>query len=100
MRNASVLIAAVVLAGVAVPLTGPARAQEFWPVIPPEQGIFPVVRPAPVPWRCSDGPVWNFYHGAYYREVPAVYRGFAYRQHYRYTAWQLVPRTYTCSAAP
>jgi hypothetical protein len=97
MRNASVLITAVVLAGLAAPLTEPAQAYEFWPVVPPEQGIYPVVRPAAVPWRCSDEPVYNFYHGAYYREVPAVNRGFAYRQHYRYTAWRVVPRTYACA---
>jgi hypothetical protein len=95
MRNALALTIAVILVALAV--TKPANAYEGWPVVPPEQGIYPVVRPAPVPWRCSEEPVTNFYHGAYYREVPAVYHGYAYRQHYRYTAWRVVPRTYACA---
>jgi hypothetical protein len=97
MRNALVLIATLVLAAVAMPLTAPAQAYEFWPVVPPEQGIVRVSPPALVPWRCSDEPVYNFYHGAYYREPPAVWHGYTYRPHYRYTAWRVVPRTYACA---
>jgi hypothetical protein len=40
--------------------------------------------------------VQNLYHGALYREPPAIYRGYAYRPYYRYTASRVVPRTYFC----
>jgi hypothetical protein len=92
MRTASALITAATLAAAL-----PAQAYERWPVIPPEQGISPVARPAPLPWRCADEPVFNFYHGAYYLEPPAVYLGNTYRPFYRYAAWQRVPRTYVCA---
>jgi hypothetical protein len=95
MRNA--LIIAAAFAALTMSPARPASAQEFWPAVPPEQGFYRVGRPAPIPWRCSEGPVWNFYHGAYYREVPAAWGGYAYRQHYRYTAWQVAPRTYACA---
>jgi hypothetical protein len=94
MRN--VLMTAAALAALSMALAEPAPAHEFWPAIPPEQGVYPVARPAPVPWRCAEEPVFNFYHGAYYREPPAVYQGYAYRPFYRYAAWRAVPRTYFC----
>ena len=97
MRNALALISAAALAAMVLVPSEPARAYEVWPIIPPEQGFHRVVVPAPVPWRCSDGPVANYYHGAYYREIPAEWLGYAYRQHYRYTAWRVVPRTFACA---
>jgi hypothetical protein len=95
MRNA--VIAAAALAALWMPQAEPARAHEVWPAIPAEQGLSPVNRVWGIPWRCSDAPVANFYHGAYYREPPAVFLGYAYRPHYRYTAWRAVPRTYACA---
>jgi hypothetical protein len=95
MRNA--VIAAAALAALWMPQAEPAQAREVWPVIPAEQGTYPVNRVGGIPWRCSDEPVYNFYHGAYYLEPPAVWLGYAYRPHYRYTAWRVVPRTYACA---
>ena len=94
MRN---VFFATAFAALSLALPEPAQAYERWPVIPPEQGYYPVARPAPLPWRCADEPVFNFYHGAYYREAPAVYLGNTYRPFYRYAAWQAVPRTYVCA---
>jgi hypothetical protein len=95
MRN--VFVTAAALAALALAFSEPAKAYERWPVIPPEQGAYPVARPAPLPWRCADEPVFNFYHGAYYLHLPAVYLGNTYRPFYRYAAWQAVPRTYACA---
>jgi hypothetical protein len=95
MRNA--VIAAAALAALMMPQAEPARAHEAWPVVPSEQGFYPVNRVGGIPWRCSEAPVYNFYHGAYYLEPPAVFLGYAYRPHYRYTAWRVVPRTYACA---
>jgi hypothetical protein len=98
MRNASALIAAAVLAVIAMLSTQPAHAQERFPDIPPEVGGLPLGdRAGLMPYRCSDGPVYNLYHRAWYRVPPAVYRGFAYRPFYRYTAWRVVPTRYFCS---
>jgi hypothetical protein len=94
MRNA--FVAAAVFAALSPAWAEPAGATERWPVVPPEQGFHRVARPAPLPWRCADEPVYNFYHGAYYREPPAVYLGHAYWPFYRYAAWQSLPRTYAC----
>jgi hypothetical protein len=48
-------------------------------------------------YRCSEGPVYNFYRGSHLdRFAPAVYRGYAYRAYYRYTAYRIFPRTYAC----
>jgi hypothetical protein len=96
MRNVLALVTAAVLAAI-LPLPGIAQAQERWPDVPPEIGVFQVGRAGWVPYRCSDAPVYNFYHEAYYREPPAVYRGYAYRPYYRYAAWRVIPRTYFCS---
>lgn len=94
-RRAS-LISAAALA-VTAALGGSAQAHERWPVIPPEQGPQPPIDRAWVPYRCSDGSVYNFYHGAWYGgEPPAVFLGYAYRPYYRYTAYRVIPRTYAC----
>jgi hypothetical protein len=106
MRNASMLRTAVLSAafvGAALVATAatltPAQAHERWPVIPEEIGIAPPpARLAWIPFRCSDGPADNFYHGAWYAgQPPALYHGRAYRPYYRYTAYRAVPRTYLCS---
>jgi hypothetical protein len=96
MKNALVLMYAAVLAALALAQPEPAQAREIRPSIPREQGIDLVGRVGWLPWRCSDEPVYNFYHNAIYHEPPAVYRGYAYRTHYRYAAWRVVPRTYVC----
>jgi len=97
MRYSSVLIPALVAS--AATLSLPAQAHERWPVIPEEIGIRPPpARLAWIPFRCTDGPADNFYHGAWYAgQPPALYRGRAYRPYYRYTAYRVVPRTYLCS---
>jgi hypothetical protein len=97
MRYASMLRTTLAAAAMIVSL--PAHAHERWPGIPEEIGI----RPPParyvwIPYRCSDGPADNFYHGAWYAGQPtALYRGRAYRPYYRYSAYRAVPRTYLCS---
>ena len=96
MRNAlSSVIAAALNATVAVVA---AQAHERWPVIPPEIGVAPRIDGVGwAPYRCAVGPVYNFYHGAYYGgEPPAVYLGYAYRPYYRYAAYRVLPRTYVC----
>lgn len=100
MRNAlAFTIAAALTAGA---LAAPAQAHERWPAVPPELGAgSPIDRFGGVPYRCDFGPVYNFYHGAYYGgEPPAVFLGYAYRPYYRYTAYRVVPRTYFCEATP
>jgi hypothetical protein len=98
MKSVLALMVAAALTAIAVP--EPARAHDRWAVIPNEIGVAPAGRAEWVPYRCSEGPVYNFYHGAYYDEPPAVYRGYAYRPYYRYTAYRVIPRTYLCSARP
>jgi hypothetical protein len=87
----------ILLAGLAAAVVHPACGQELWPAIPPEIGVPPIVGPVWSTYRCSNGPVYNFYHGAYYgEEPPALHRGYAYRPFYRYTAYRRLPRTYFC----
>lgn len=96
MRYASIL---KTLAATAVIVSSAAQAHERWPVIPEEVGIGPPpARYAWIPYRCSDGPADNFYHGAWYAgQPPALYRGHAYRPYYRYTAYRAAPRSYLCA---
>ena len=98
MKNALALIAAA-LAATAVAAPRPALAYERWPDIPPELGIgAPIDAVVWFPYRCSDGPVHNFYHNANYGwQPPAIYRGYAYRPYYRYAAYRAIPRTYFCT---
>ena len=98
MRIASALMIIVTLT--AATLAAPAAADEFWPAIPAEVGVAPLVVGAGLaPYRCAVGPVYNFYHNAYYGgEPPALHRGYAYRPYYRYAAYRVVPRTYFCEA--
>ncbi len=87
----------ILIAAVAALVTQPARAGERWPAIPPEIGVAPIVGPTwSGAYRCSDG-AYNFYHDTYYgEEPPALYRGYAYRPYYRYSAYRRLPRTYYC----
>lgn len=96
MRNALALTVCAALAAIAVFLPQPAQARDRWPVVPDEVGVRQIGRVGWLPYRCSDGPVFNFYHGAYYNAPPAVYLGYAYRPYYRYAAWRVIPRTYSC----
>lgn len=74
-----------------------AQAGQLRPTIPPELvTLYPLPPPA-IPYRCSTGPVTNAYDGALYNAPPAIYRGFAYRPYYRYTANRVVPPTYVCA---
>jgi hypothetical protein len=100
MRNALALIAAAALAATGVALAGPAKAHDRWPDIPYEIGVgVPIAGVVGIPYRCNDGPTYNFYHGAYYGgRAPAVFLDYAYRPFYRYTANRVIPRTYFCSA--
>jgi hypothetical protein len=94
VRNACIIATIVVAAAALVP---PAHAGELWPAIPPEIGAAPRIGPAWSDYRCNLGPVYNFYHGAYYgEEPPALRRGYAYRPYYRYSAYRKLPRTYFC----
>ncbi|WP_247397754.1 hypothetical protein [Bradyrhizobium sp. 76] len=90
-KRVVVLLAALVA-------TPPARAGgQPYPVVPPEVGVAPFIGPTWDTYRCAEGPVINFYHGAYYgQEPPALYRGYAYRPHYRYSAYRRLPRKYFC----
>jgi hypothetical protein len=92
MRNALALIAAL-----AASSSGPALAGDRWPVVPAEAGVRPLAGVGWFPARCSDGPVFNLYHGAIYDAPPAIYLGYAYRPYWRYTAWRTIPRTFVCA---
>ena len=98
MTNALAFMTAAALTVVA--LAAPAQAHERWPVIPAEVGVPPRIDGVGwAPYRCTYGPVYNFYHDAYYGgEPPAVYLGYAYRPYYRYAAYRVAPRTYFCDA--
>ena len=84
----------------ATALSAPAQAHERWPAIPAEVGVAPRIEGTGwAPYRCAFGPVYNFYHDAYYGgEPPALYLGYAYRPYYRYTAYRVAPGTYFCAA--
>ena len=60
MKNALALIAAA-LAAPAMAVGGPAQADDRWPDVPYEVGAgAPIDRAVGIPYRCSDGPVYNF----------------------------------------
>ena len=98
MRNVTAFMTAAGL--IVAALAMPAQAHERWPAIPAEIGVAPVVAGAGwAPYRCAFGPVYNFYHDAYYGgEPPALYLGYAYRPYYRYAAYRVAPRTYFCNS--
>ena len=97
MRNALAPIVAAALAAIAMSSSGPAQARALWPDVPYEIGVRRIGEVGLVPWRCSDGPAQNYYHGACYDVPPALYRGYAYRPYYRYTAYRVIPRNYFCT---
>ena len=100
MRNVSAPLVAILLGALLLCLSpaAPAQAGHRWPTIPEEAGVRPLVPYGWVPTRCSDGPVFNLYHGALYDAPPAIWLGYAYRPYYRYTAWRVLPRSYACAA--
>jgi hypothetical protein len=102
MRNALASMVAAALAAIAVSLSGmsssgAAQARELWPDVPWEIGVRRIGEVGLVPWRCSNGLAQNYYHGAWYDVPPALYRGYAYRPYYRYTAYRVIPRRYFCT---
>jgi hypothetical protein len=96
MRNTSALFVATVLAAIVVCQAKPAQAGEVRPSVPAEVGFRQLAR-GWVPYRCTEEPVFNFYHGAYYHTPPAIWQGYVYRPYYRYAAWRAFPRTYFCA---
>jgi len=99
MQNRCVVLVGAVAAAFAA-IASPAPAGELWPAIPPEVGVAPRIGPVWLDYRCTAGPVMNFYHGAYYgEEPPALQHGYAYRPYYRYSAYRKWPRTYFCVEA-
>ena len=90
MRNVWFVLLAALIATTAARAGGPP-----YPAVPPEVGVPPLIGPTWDTYRCAEGPVTNFYHGAYYgEEPPALYRGYAYRPYYRYSAYRRLPRKY------
>ena len=99
MKRASAFVTAAVLTVSPVAARGPAEAHDYWG--PDSSGGLVVgAQVGGVEangYRCSDGPVYNFYHGAYSGgHALAVYLDYAYRPYYRYTAYRVFPRTYAC----
>ena len=90
----SVFTFAAALVTIAVPPCASGRALAG---CSPEIGVRRIGEIGLVPYRCVDGPADNYYHGAWYDVPPAVYRGYAYRPYYRYTAYRVIPRNYYCT---
>jgi hypothetical protein len=97
MKNALALIVAAALATIAMSFSGPAQARALRPDVPGEIGVRRIGAVGSIPYRCTDGPADNYYHGADYDVPPAIHLGYAYRPYYRYTAYRVVPRTYFCT---
>jgi hypothetical protein len=93
MKHALTFAAALVTIAASLP----AQAGALWPDVPPELGVRRIGELGLVPYRCVDGPVANYYDGAWYDVPPAAYRGYAYRPYYRYTAYRVIPRNYYCT---
>jgi len=93
MRNTLTFAAA--LAAIAASL--PVQAGALWPDVPPEIGVRRIGELGLAPYRCVEVPADNDYHGAWYDVPPALYRGYAYRPYYRYTAYRVIPRNYFCT---
>jgi hypothetical protein len=97
MQNRRAMTIAAALAAILASLGESASAHDrLIAVIPPEIGVPPLGPSGLFPYRCSVGPVYNFYHDALYSQPPAVHLGYAYRPYYRYAAWRKVPRTHKC----
>lgn len=98
MRNVMALIIVAAVAAMAAPAAQAGeRGPVLVPVIPHEYGVASPGRVGWYPYRCSAGPAHNFYHGAFYPEVPALHEGYAYRSYYRYTADRRIPKKYLCA---
>jgi hypothetical protein len=82
--------------GCASAFLAPVAAREPVPVIPPELGVKSTTARVVAPYYCEPF-AFNFYHGTNYAELPATYRGYAYRYYYRYSAYRRVPLTYVCT---
>jgi hypothetical protein len=93
MKRAFTFAAALVTIAASLP----AQAGQLRLDVPPEIGVRRIGEIGLVPYRCVDGPADNYYHGAWYDVPPAVYRGYAYRPYYRYTAYRVIPRNYYCT---
>jgi hypothetical protein len=66
MRSAWLVLLAALIA------TTPARAcGPPYPAVPPEVEVAPFIGPTWDTYRCAEGPVTNFYQGAYYRRGAA-----------------------------
>ena len=97
MKNPWAVTIAAALAAISAGMAEPAGAGDRWvAVIPPEIGVTPLGPAGLLPYRCSDGPVYNFYQDALYSQPPAVHGDYVYRPYYRYTAYRVLPRTYVC----
>ncbi len=97
MRNTLALMIAAAVVIAAPPAQAGKRGPVILPVIPYEFGVASPGRVGWFQYRCSGEPVYNFYHGAYYPQPPALHGGFTYRQYYRYTADRVIPTTYLCA---
>ena len=90
MRNALAIVSAAALAATVSIVPSRAQVYERWPAIPGEVATLPPLGAVWAPYRCSQAPVYNFYHGAYYGgRAPAVYLEYAYRPYYRYAAYRV-----------
>lgn len=97
MKNRWVTTIAAALVAIFAASAEPSMAHDrLIAVIPPEIGVPPLGPSGLFPYRCSEGPVYNFYHDALYSQAPAVDLGYAYRPYYRYTANRVIPRTHKC----
>lgn len=97
MRHALTFAFAALVAVIAISPAQAGKRALVVPVIPYEYGIASPGRVGWFEYRCSNGPAYNFYHGAYYPQVPVVHDGFTYRQYYRYTADRRLPKKYLCA---
>lgn len=97
MRHALALTIAAAVAAIAITPAQAGKRRPVLPVIPYEFGIASPGRVGGFEYRCTGEPVYNFYHGAYYPQVPVVHEGYTYRQYYRYTADRKYLKTYVCA---
>jgi hypothetical protein len=93
MKSAFTFAAALIT----IAASPPAQAGRLLPDVPAEIGVRRIGEVGLVPYRCVEGPADNYYHGAWYDVPPALYRGYAYRPYYRYTAYRVIPRNYFCT---
>jgi len=68
------------------------------PDVPPEIGVRRIGEVGLVPYRCTDIPP-TLHHGAFYDVPPALYRGYVTGRITGYTAYRVLPRTYSAPTA-